>query len=381
MLNGVAHASPARALLENCAPSRARNGHPRRTLTTEELHSWVLRLLRTDGAERLNNYRDRARALARQWNLEENFEVLDDIIGAALGTRDVETASPAMTAASRGLPYDERRDLAFTALANHLSNLPPATRPPAQPERLVTLPFFEAYFSNFIEGTEFTLEEARQIVFEGVVPDDRPADAHDILGTYEVVSDDAEMRRTPHTADELIEFLLARHARVMAGRPSELPGQFKTRANRAGATEFVPPALVRGTLARAFELLAPLQDPFARAVFMLFAISEVHPFKDGNGRVARIMMNAELHAAGETRIVIPTVFRNEYLAGLRALTHNQNPGPLVRVLVFAQRYTRQIDFSSVPSADQVLRATNAYLDSTEAEAKGLRLLLPSTLGR
>jgi Fic family protein len=35
-------------------------------------------------------------------------------------------------------------------------------------------------------------------------------------------------------------------------------------------------------------------------------ISEVHPFMDGNGRISRIMMNAELTAAGMPKIIIPT---------------------------------------------------------------------------
>ena len=43
------------------------------------------------------------------------------------------------------------------------------------------------------------------------------------------------------------------------------------------------------------------------AAFMLFLVSEVHPFIDGNGRVARIMMNAELVAGGQVKILIPTV--------------------------------------------------------------------------
>ncbi len=46
-----------------------------------------------------------------------------------------------------------------------------------------------------------------------------------------------------------------------------------------------------------------------RAVFMMFLIAEIHPFADGNGRTARIMMNAELVAAGEERIVIPPASR------------------------------------------------------------------------
>lgn len=45
--------------------------------------------------------------------------------------------------------------------------------------------------------------------------------------------------------------------------------------------------------------------PFARAVFMMFMVSEVHPLDDGNGRVACVMMNAELSANGEQRVIIP----------------------------------------------------------------------------
>ena len=42
-----------------------------------------------------------------------------------------------------------------------------------------TLAFFETYFSNFIEGTEFAVDEAADIAFRGTVPNERPADAHD----------------------------------------------------------------------------------------------------------------------------------------------------------------------------------------------------------
>jgi len=32
----------------------------------------------------------------------------------------------------------------------------------------------------------------------------------------------------------------------------------------------------------------------ARALLAMFIVSEVHPFIDGNGRLARLVMNAEL---------------------------------------------------------------------------------------
>ena len=38
-----------------------------------------------------------------------------------------------------------------------------------------------------------------RIVFEGEVPAARPEDAHDVLGTYRLVSDEAEMRQVRAT--------------------------------------------------------------------------------------------------------------------------------------------------------------------------------------
>ena len=69
---------------------------------------------------------------------------------------------------------------------------------------------------------------------------------------------------------------------------------------------------------------------------MMFMISEVHPFLDGNGRIARIMMNAEFVATRQTSIIIPTVFRDDYLLTLRKLTRDQRPESYIRMLYKAQ---------------------------------------------
>jgi len=71
--------------------------------------------------------------------------------------------------------------------------------------------------------------------------------------------------------------------------------------------------LVRGTLKEGFERSTTIADPVARALYMMFLVSEVHPFNDGNGRIARVMMNAELVQAGYSKLIIPTVYREDYL--------------------------------------------------------------------
>jgi len=49
----------------------------------------------------------------------------------------------------------------------------------------------------------------------------------------------------------------------------------------------------------------------------MFLLSEVHPFLDGNGRLARVMMNAELTEGNQSKIIIPAVFREYYMGALK----------------------------------------------------------------
>lgn len=166
------------------------------------------------------------------------------------------------------------------------------------------------------------------------------------LARNRIVCDQQEMSRLPRSFEELITLLKRRHALIMEGRPDKGSGRFKTEPNRAGSTLFVAPELVEGTLSKGYEIYRGLTSPLDRAIFTMFLISEVHPFADGNGRVSRVMMNAELVAAGECRIIVPTAYRNNFLSALKALSVNGITGAVGRALDFAQRYTLAIELIS-----------------------------------
>ena len=372
--------STARAYLENMRPTRARGGLVARTLARAEIEERLDTLIRRSGEEAVNRLRNEIRSLAPALELEQQASALDAMIGALLGTREAELTAPPAIARRLGRPYDPDRLVLFQALHTALRDHPPLSRmaPIRGPEGNTTLAFFEAYFSNFIEGTEFAVDEAADIVFRGVIPNERPADAHDILGTWHIVSDPREMSRTPTDASALEALLKARHASIMGGRPDNQPGTFKQAENRAGSTVFVAPDLVPGTLAQGFDLCRSLETPFQRAVFMKFLISEVHPFSDGNGRAARIMMNVELAAAGEERIIVPTVYRANYLSALKALSQSGRPQPLIRMLDYAQRWTAALDWSSLEQTARELDDCNAFLDPIIAEEEGKRLRMPGS---
>ncbi len=379
-LSGLFLCSTARAYLENMRPTRARGGLDRRTLSRVGLEERLDALVRRSGASELRRMRDEVRAVAAEAGLEHEAVSFDALAGALLGTREAPLSAPVAVARSRGRAYDPERLTLFEELFIALRNLPPSPRIAVQrgSESLRTLAFFEAYFSNFIEGTEFEVSEAADIVFRGVVPRRRPEDAHDVLGTWRIVSDEQEMRRTPNNRRALEALLKTRHAAVMAGRPDREPGRFKQIPNRAGQTVFVAPDLVHGTLEKGFDLARSLETPFQRAVFLHFLVSEVHPFADGNGRIARIMMNTELVAGGEERIVIPTIYRDNYLAALRALSQNGICEPLIRMLDYAQRWTAVVDWRSVAETERELRALNAFVDSRAADDDGRRLRMPGS---
>lgn len=367
----------ARALLENMRPSRSRQT-VRRTLRRAEIEVWLESFMRDSGRERLNGLRDQIRAVASDLNMHSAGGELDGIIGALLGTRDVSLSSPVAQARARGMAFDARRVELFELLHDAFRRLAPEPVRVWRPEgqSAINQAFFEAYFSNFIEGTEFSVRQAEDIVFGGSIPAERPADAHDVLGTFRLVSNAAEMARLPGTAEEFLEILRARHEVIMRGRPENTPGVFKQRANQFGMLEFVAPDAVAGTLTEGFRIYRRLTEPFERAVFMMFLVSEVHPFADGNGRVARVMMNAELASAGQVRILIPVSYRLNYLSALRGLSGSRQPEALIRALGFAQRYVAAVPWNDMETAIDVLTRTNAFLKPEEAEERGLRLRIP-----
>lgn len=374
-IGGLYMASQSRALLENLAPTKTLGGEPR-SVGVQALEKRLTEILRIRGEDELNAIRDRARRIAPELGLQKEFDTLDRLIGALMKTRTAQLTSPLAKAYASGEPYDatclERFGVLRSDLASSILPLRKAQHAPGA--AFYNEGFFDAYFSNFIEGTEFEVGEALEIVFHGVVPASRPEDAHDILGTYKIVGNFEEMQRLPDDFESFLDLLRHRHIVIMEGRADKRPGRFKERPNRAGSTLFVAPALVRGTLRRGFEMYRSLSDPLARALFMMYLVSEVHPFDDGNGRVSRAMMNAELVAAGSCRVIIPSVYRNEYIASLKRMTHHSDSSAFIRVMGFAQEVVAQVDFADLNAALQILERCNAF----EKPAEDKKLKLPSS---
>jgi len=166
--------------------------------------------------------------------------------------------------------------------------------------------------------------------------------------------------------------LRERHAHQMRERPEVMPGEFKDKANRAGNTEFVSPALVRGTLVQGSLLLPTVPAGMARALLAMFIVTEVHPFTDGNGRLARLVMNAELSLVNACRIIVPTLFREEYLDSLRVLTRDGQADPFMAAMQKIQQWTAAFNYNDLDQVIEQMTVCNAF----ERSRSQFKLLSP-----
>jgi prophage maintenance system killer protein len=369
-LDGIFVSSEWRWMLENMQISK-KKGAESKNFPVEYIEDRLEKIIIREGEEGINKFRDHAREVAMQLEFEKEFARLNAIISTLLRTHHTNAfTSNAAKARATGIPYDIQRIELFEILFDKLKDyyFPERTNKNTSEESFRLFSFFEAYFSNYIEGTEFTVEDAKKIVDTGIAIPKRLKDSHDILGTFQILSNSYEMSITPATADEMISIMKRRHLTMMSGRAEEVDaGRFKSKNNRAGNTEFVDHTLVEGTLRQAFKYYAALTDPMAKAIFMKFMVSEVHPFTDGNGRLSRIMGNAELFKSGQSRIIVPTVYREDYILSLKKLSNRKEPDMLIRVMDKLQHFSNNIQGDHFDEINEYLRATNAYLEPSEGK--------------
>jgi hypothetical protein len=351
--------SQARMLLENLTSSR---GVIKKSVGKAAVEERLLTIFDSRGPDALNRIRDDAHTLAPLLGFDKEFQVLNELIGTILGTKSAQLSTTSGQALTRGTPLDARRLALFETLAAALRANPlkengsPVTTENAR----INFAFLESYFSNFIEGTEFDIAEARQIVLEGKIIDQRPKDSHDILGVFRQTINPGWSNQSMAIGEAVVHQLQQRHADLMKERPETAPGEFKDRENFAGNTTFVSPKNVRGTLIEGSKLLPSVPSGMARALLAMFIVSEVRPFIDGNGQLARLVMNSELSVVNASRIIIPTLFREEYLDCLRVLTRQGKPEPFIAAMQKIQQWSAEFDYTDLDQVISRMQACNAF---------------------
>ncbi len=111
-------------------------------------------------------------------------------------------------------------------------------------------------------------------------------------------------------------------------KPSDLAG-YRNGNVFIRQSRHVPPGpeAVRDTLPGFFDLLEKETEPAVRAVLGHFFFVYIHPYSDGNGRIARFLMNVLLSSGGFPWTVIPLEKRDDYMAALEKASSENNITP------------------------------------------------------
>ena len=193
--------------------------------------------------------------------------------------------------------------------------------------------------SNAIEGSTMSFGETKFFIEQGLTVEGRPLkDFLDAKNHWEAIDllFDVVAAKRPVTASLLKEL----NALILRGVGAVRPGDFKVQSNHVLQPDgtihrYVEPIHVAAEID---ALCATIEGPEAgvhpvvASALAHYGFVRIHPFDDGNGRGARILMNLLLLREGFPPAVVPLSSRRAYYEGL-ALADQGNIEPFVTFIV------------------------------------------------
>ncbi|MBM3309210.1 MAG: Fic family protein [Candidatus Altiarchaeales archaeon] len=216
-----------------------------------------------------------------------------------------------------------------------------------------------AYNSNAIEGNSLTLSETRLVIEEGITVKGKPLREHfEALNhqkAFELLESFVKEKR--QLSEELIKEI---HKAILSGIDDEYAGRYRDINVRIIGAVKSPPR---------FEKVPKRMREFVRyisknpeklnilemAAAVHYWLVEIHPFSDGNGRTARLIMNLYLMRHGYPITMVLKVDRRRYYDRLKkADLGNRKP--------FTEFIARNIE-----------RSLDLYLDSFKSGSEYISL--------
>ncbi len=125
--------------------------------------------------------------------------------------------------------------------------------------------------------------------------------------------------------------------------PASALAGYRSEAVFLRGSRHVPPRweAMRDAMPALFDLLEAENEPSVRAVLGHWLFGYIHPYPDGNGRMARFVMNAMLASGGYPWTVIRVEDRDAYLAALESASIGQDISPFAHFV--AERVARSLE--------------------------------------
>ncbi len=229
------------------------------------------------------------------------------------------------------------------------------------------------YHSNAIEGNSLTLGETRSLILHGLTAHGKSMRDHlDIEGHDEAVKATADAVERDESLNEVFirnlhGVLLKKPYEIDAITPDGQPtkrlisiGEYKTHPNNVRTSTgeiyyFTQPEQVKPAMSDLIDWYrkaeAEDEHPIVIAATFHYRFVRIHPFDDGNGRLARLLMNMILIKHGYAVAITPIQERNRYISTLEQADKSEDLAEFVAYVAGCCEYTLNLHLRAARGED------------------------------
>lgn len=252
------------------------------------------------------------------------------------------------------------------------------------------------YHSNAIEGNTLTLGETRNLILHGLTADGKPMRDHlDIEGHNDAVK---AMEKAVRVKEALNGVFVRNLHAVLLKEPYEMDvvtpdgrlakrfivvGQYKTVPNNVRTSTgeiyyYTPPEQVGSEMSDLIDWYreeeAHGEHPIVLAATFHYRFVRIHPFDDGNGRMARLLMNMILIRHGYTVAIVSKEDRNRYIREIEDVAETEDLSRFIEFIASCCEYTLELHLraargESIEDANDINREIEVFKRSMLARAK------------
>ena len=183
------------------------------------------------------------------------------------------------------------------------------------------------YASNALEGNTLSLVETKVVLEDGITIGGKPLkDHYETVGHAKAFDEIINLSKNTTFTENDIKLL---HKLFYEKIDNEKAGKYRTsQVIITGSDVELPKPEELDEKMHEFILQLPkLKEklhPVEYVAMVHIIFVNIHPFTDGNGRVARLLMNLALLQSGYNIVVIPPVVRADYISAIQKTNNGNN---------------------------------------------------------
>jgi len=202
------------------------------------------------------------------------------------------------------------------------------------------------YTSNALEGNSLTETETKIVLEEGITIGGKLIKDHlEAIGSGDAYELLYKLARHEYISEKDI---LNLHKLFYVRINPKFAGKYRKVQVFITGSDYIPPVAkdIPFFMRKFIESLPHLKKdnhPVKYAALMHLQLVAIHPFTDGNGRCARLLMNLALMQAGYPITIIPPILRTDYINAIKRAQMKKDDSQFIE-FICSMVYESQLDY-------------------------------------